>query len=45
MKDPAWNDHLIYALGFGSLVPVLDSGLTYLFFPNRFPNREVLRYI
>jgi hypothetical protein len=32
MKDPIWNDHLIYALGFGSLVPVLESGTLRIFF-------------
>jgi hypothetical protein len=32
MKDPMWNDHLIYALGFGSLVPVLESGTLRIFF-------------
>jgi hypothetical protein len=34
IKDPVWNEHLIYALGLGYLVPVLKSGtLDILFYP------------
>jgi hypothetical protein len=32
MKHPEWNAHLHYALGFGSLVPVLVSGTLRIYF-------------
>jgi hypothetical protein len=34
IQNPVWNEYLIYALGFGYLVPVLESGtLDILFYP------------
>jgi hypothetical protein len=34
IKDPVWNEHLIYALGLGVLVPVMELGtLDILFYP------------
>ena len=36
MKDPmSMIYHLIYALGFGSLVPVLESGTLRILFPGQ----------
>jgi hypothetical protein len=34
IENPVWNEYLIYALGLGYLVPVLESGtLDILFYP------------